>query len=252
MKKIGLQLYSIKHMLFADLEGTLKKVREMGYDAVEFFGGFSFPAERIVKALKEADLEICGWHTGWDALSDGSLYATIAYFQAVGNKSVVVPGLPPECTASIEAWKNTAKEFSRIANILKEYGMTLGYHNHFAEFIDMDGVKPVDAFLAEACPSVNWQFDLGNAMHSKQADPVAFLETYPEREKTVHCKPYSKTKEFDCVIGQDDIDWNKVVELVEKNPVTEYYIVEYEIESNEYQGCKDCYDGLAKVVKAKG
>ena len=37
--------------------------------------------------------------------------------------------------------------------------------------------------------------------------------------------------------------------LVEENPAIEYYIVEYEIESNEYQGCKDCYDGLAAIVK---
>lgn len=59
-KKIGLQLYSIKHMLSADLEGTLKKVRDMGYEAVEFFGGFSYPAERITAALKDANLELCG------------------------------------------------------------------------------------------------------------------------------------------------------------------------------------------------
>lgn len=248
-KKIGLQLYSIKHMLSADLEGTLKKVRDMGYEAVEFFGGFSYPAERITAALKDANLELCGWHTGWDALSDGSLYSTISYFQKVGNRNVVVPGLPDSCTGSIQAWKDTAKEFSRLGKILKEYDMTLGYHNHFAEFIEVDGVKPVDAFLAEACSCVNWQFDLGNAMHSQHADPIAYLEAYPQREKTVHCKPYSKETEFDCVIGKDDIDWTKVVALVEENPATEYYIVEYEIESNEYQGCKDCYDGLAAIVK---
>lgn len=247
-KKIGLQLYSIKHMLAEDLEGTLKKVRGMGYELVEGFGGFTYPAERFLAAVKDAGLELCSWHTPWDALQDGYLYSTIAYFQALGVKGVVVPGLPGCCTESIEAWKNTAKKMSEIAKVLKEYGMTLGYHNHMMEFIEMDGVKPVDAFLEEACCCVNWQFDLGNALNSKNADPIAYLEKYASRSKTVHCKPYSLEKEFDCTIGKDDIDWNKVVELVENNPVTDCYIVEYEIESNEYQGCKDCYDGLAAVV----
>lgn len=245
-KPVGLQLFSIKHQLAADFEGTLQKVRDMGYDAVEFFGGFTQPAERINAALQRTGLSVCGWHTGWDALQPGALYATIAYFQAIGNRSVVVPGLPASCTESIDAWKQTAGRFTELAKILAGYGMTLGYHNHFDEFIEIDGVKPIDAFLSESCGCVNWQFDIGNALHSRRADPLAYMQAHPDRCKTVHCKPYSAVKEFDCVIGEDDVDWAKVVDFVEHNDTTDCYIIEYEVESNEAGGCKDCLDGLKK------
>ena len=40
MKKIniGIQMYSVRDDLAKDFEGTLRKVREMGYDYVEFAG----------------------------------------------------------------------------------------------------------------------------------------------------------------------------------------------------------------------
>ena len=54
MKKfpIALQLYSVRDDLEKDFEGTLKKVKELGYDGVEFAGLYGkSPAE--VKALCE-------------------------------------------------------------------------------------------------------------------------------------------------------------------------------------------------------
>ena len=36
--EIGLQLYSVRENLVKDFDGTLKKVKEMGYDYVEFAG----------------------------------------------------------------------------------------------------------------------------------------------------------------------------------------------------------------------
>ena len=43
MKKfpIGLQLYSVRDAMAADFEGTLKAVKSMGYDGVEFAGLFN-------------------------------------------------------------------------------------------------------------------------------------------------------------------------------------------------------------------
>ena len=35
---VGLQIYSVRDFAEKDLEGTLEKVKEMGYDGVEFAG----------------------------------------------------------------------------------------------------------------------------------------------------------------------------------------------------------------------
>lgn len=46
----SIQLYSVRDSMEQDFEGTLKKVSEMGYKAVEFAGFFGKPAEEV-KAL---------------------------------------------------------------------------------------------------------------------------------------------------------------------------------------------------------
>ena len=51
MFKIAIQLYSLKEKCAADLDGTLKKVAEAGYDGVETYTLFNLPAAELRKKL---------------------------------------------------------------------------------------------------------------------------------------------------------------------------------------------------------
>ena len=44
---IALQLYTVRGSLSSDFEGTLKRVKEMGYDGVEFAGLFGKTAAEV-------------------------------------------------------------------------------------------------------------------------------------------------------------------------------------------------------------
>ena len=44
--KLGLQLYTIRDEMEKDMDACLKKVKEMGYDCVEFAGFFGKSAEQ--------------------------------------------------------------------------------------------------------------------------------------------------------------------------------------------------------------
>lgn len=247
-KPIGLQLFSVRHMLAADFEGTLKKVAGMGYSAVEFFGALDKPAERIVAALKDAGLTCCGWHTPWDAVQPEHLYPTLAYFQAIGCTSVVIPALPKECYESLDVWKKCARYLDGLVPTFAKYGMTLGYHNHNVEFTQLEGQTLFDAFVESTSPALNWQFDIGNALSGRLADPVALMEKYPERVHNIHAKPWSSANGWDCVIGNDDVDWAKVVAMGENNPATVGYIVEFELEGKEEEGVRLCLEGLKRYL----
>ena len=50
---VALQLYSVRDDLSADFEGTLKKVKELGYQGVEFAGLYGHDAEQVKKLLEE-------------------------------------------------------------------------------------------------------------------------------------------------------------------------------------------------------
>ena len=63
---IALQLYSVRDDLSADFEGTLKKVKALGFQGVEFAGLYGHDAEQVKKLLDEIGLEAVSAHISID------------------------------------------------------------------------------------------------------------------------------------------------------------------------------------------
>jgi len=223
---IALQLYSIRHDCEKDLPGTLKAVAKMGYEGVDFAGYYGYDAPTIRAMLDDLGLKAAGCHTGIPTLLGDELQKTVAFNHILGNKYLIVPGLPESYRDSRDAWRRTAEVFNEIAAKLKPEGMFTGYHNHHIEFTPLDGELPWDTFFGNTVPEVVMQIDLGNALHGG-ADPVAILKRYSGRARTVHLKAYSATNDK-ALIGEDDVDWTEVFRVCEADPVTEWYIVEQE------------------------
>ncbi|MCL2832632.1 MAG: TIM barrel protein [Treponema sp.] len=245
--KIAVQLYSVRHDLAKDLPGTLQAVRDMGYEGAEFFGGYIRP-DVLVKALKKAKLKIVGWHTPFANIMPNLIEATIAYNKLIGNNSVVVPSLPAEYTANRASWLKAASVLQTAAKRLAEDGMYTGYHNHHTEFSKVEGDMPWDIIAGATDKSVVLQMDTGNCMKGK-GDPLALMRKYPGRGRTIHLKPFSKSKEFATMIGSDDTDWQAVKKIGEGEGSaagSEWYIVEYECESlyKPLEGVKLCLKAL--------
>ena len=55
--KVGVQLYSVRDAMEKDMDATLKAIKEMGYDYVEFAGYFGKSATKI--KFKHPDDSIC-------------------------------------------------------------------------------------------------------------------------------------------------------------------------------------------------
>ncbi len=64
--KVGLQLYSIRDNMEQDVAGTLKKVKKMGYDYVEFAGYFGYPAKEIRAMLDNCGLQCISVHQKYE------------------------------------------------------------------------------------------------------------------------------------------------------------------------------------------
>ena len=244
---IALQLYSVRHDCERDLPGTLKAVAEMGYEGVDFAGYYGYDAPTIRAMLDDLGLKVAGCHTGLDTLLGDALPKTVEFNRILGNKFLIVPGLPEPYRNSRAAWRKTADVFNEIAARLAPEGMFTGYHNHYIEFTPMDGELPWDTFFGNTVPEVVMQIDLGNALHGG-ADPVAFLKRYPGRARTVHLKEYSATNDK-AIIGEGDVDWEAVFQVCEADGVTEWYIVEQE--SYAYPPL-ECVDRCLQALKAMG
>ncbi len=245
---IGVQLYSVRHDCQKDLPGTVAAVARMGYQGVEFAGYYDRSAKELRQMLDDNGLKCCGTHIGLGTLLGDNLARTIEFNQTIGNRFLIVPGLPEERTKSRQAWLETARTFNDIAEKVKPHGMRVGYHNHTIEFQQLDGELPWDTFFGNTRKDVVMQVDVGNALDGG-ADPIVYLKKYPGRAATVHVKEYSKTNPK-AYVGEGDVNWKEVFGLLEKSGGTEWYIVEYEVEGMPpLQSIQRCLENLRKMGK---
>lgn len=228
---IGLQLYSVRKDCEKDLPGVLNKVGKMGYKAVEFAGYYGRDAKTLRGLLDDAGLGCCGTHIQIDTLLGDKLDKTVEFNKTIGNKYLIVPGLPEKYRKTKEDWEKTADIFTEIAAKVKPQGMVVGYHNHSVEFETLGGEIPWETFFNRASKDVKIQFDIGNAMHAKTPGlATTYLKKFPGRVASVHAKPYSKSNP-NALIGSDELPWNEIFSLCENVAGVEWFIVEYEREN---------------------
>jgi len=245
---IALQLYSVRNDCEEDLKSVLEAVAKMGYDGVEFAGYYGHEAPAIREMLDDVGLVCCGGHLGLNTLMGDELAKTMEFNRILGNKNLVVPGLPAEYRESRQAWLETAKLFNELSDKVAEDGFLVGYHNHAVEFTEMDGELPWDTFFGNTKQEVIMQLDTGNAVHGG-GDPIPYVAKYPGRAITVHLKEYSATNDK-ALIGEGDTDWAKLFELCETTGGTEWYIVEQESYAFPPLECVDkCLQNLRKMGK---
>jgi sugar phosphate isomerase/epimerase len=244
---LGLQLYAVRDACAEDLAGTVKRVGTLGFKGVEFAGYYGWNAPDLRKLLDDSGLKCCGAHIGFDTLLGDELERTVDFHKTLGNRFLIVPGLPEERRNSKAAWLKTAAVFNEIAAKLEPHGMFCGYHNHTVEFQPLEGELPWDLFFGNTRRDVVMQVDTGNAM-TGGADPVALLRRYPGRAKTVHAKPYARNDPAAC-IGEDEVPWKEVLSLCRTTAGTQWLIVEQEqFRGTSLDGVHQSLEGLKALL----
>lgn len=195
MKKfnVGLQLYSVKNAMKEDFYGTLKAVRDMGYEYVEFAGYHDKSAEEIKAALDELSLKCVSVHQGLDFYNDDPI-AAIKFLKTFGVKYSVIPWYSIENLYGTPNWEDTKKRFAYIADLLYDNGMKLGYHNHDFEFSVADG-KYLEEYILEAVPEEKLEPELDTCwVKYAGVSPVEMINKYKGRVTLVHLKDFTCKK----------------------------------------------------------
>ena len=178
----GLQLYSVRDVTGTDLEGTLKKVAEIGYRYVEFAGFFGHSAEQVKAMLDNYGLIVSGTHSGFDDL-DKDFAGTVKYHHAIGNTNYIVPGAPWGTTAELN---ETIEKMNKYKPMLAAEGIRLAYHNHDGEFKpNLDG--QIDHEEMERRTDIDFQIDTFWAFVAGR-DPIEVITRLKDRVHVIHLK----------------------------------------------------------------
>ena len=110
---VGLQLYTVRDDMVKDFKGTLQKVKELGYDGVEFAGLFDNTPEQVKAMCTEIGLNPISAHVPLaDMLAD--VDKVIADYKAIGCEYIVVPYVTEERRPGGELFKQMVEEIRAI------------------------------------------------------------------------------------------------------------------------------------------
>ena len=186
---IAIQLYTLRNEAKEDFAATLKKVKEMGYDGVEFAGLHGYSADEVKKMCEDNGLIPVSAHVAYDEFV-ADIAGVVKTYADIGCKYIAFPSLPVANRPGAEKFDETVENTKKIATEMAKYGMTLLYHNHDFEFEKMGGKYMLD-ILYEAIEKEYLQTELDVCWVSVGGEHSAsFIKKYAGRAPVVHFKDY--------------------------------------------------------------
>jgi sugar phosphate isomerase/epimerase len=196
--KIGVQAMMLKDNFteFGAFE-TLRKVSEIGYNAVEI-SQIPMTPENVAeldRSRAELGMDIAALSVAMETPKGRPGDSLAEHFDKIvddakrlDSKLLRIGMLPFTAMTSIGAVVDFAKQANDYAERLQEQGLSLYYHNHHIEFAKFDGKYMLD-IIAENSPAMGMEIDV-HWVQRGGLDPVRTLEKYAGRTAMVHLKDY--------------------------------------------------------------
>lgn len=251
--KIALQLYTMRDPAKADLVGTLKKAREIGWEYVQWSGMPELPADKIREALDAAGMKAIACHTGVEGF-EKDFEGSVKFWKTVGVQFVGPGGMMGDCKATLKDWLAGSKRFDTLGAKLLGEGIRLTYHNHNSEFEKYpDDPRCKLDILMESTDPKNLHAELDLAwVHVGGADPAAYIRKYKGRCPTVHAKDLKKDYKGQKVIfaplGKGILDWKDIFAAGREAGI-EWYIYEQDAcDDGPFEAAKTSFEFLSKSL----
>ena len=193
--RIAAQLYTLRNFTRtpAEIAQTFKKVKQIGYDAVQASALGPIEYTELAKILDGEGLVCCATHVGFEKMRDEPRQV-IDEHAAIKCIYPAIGGLP-EKYRSEQGYHQFAREFNEVGKVLRQGGLWIGYHNHSFELEKFGRKTALDILIEETeKEAVNFEIDTYWIQHGG-GDPAAWIRKVSGRIPLVHLK--------DMVFGAD-------------------------------------------------
>lgn len=191
MDRIALQLYSVRDSLIEDPDATVKRVRQIGFTAVEaMYWPDSVSVDMLAGLLKREGIQTCSLHV---PLPDAENIADLAKAaSALETTDVVWHGWPRDSRHdSLEGVLELVRAYRTAAELTSHQGLRLSLHNHWWEFQPIPGCasgsRPIDVWKSQLGATIDYELDT-YWIRVAGADPVIELQSLPKSPRLIHLK----------------------------------------------------------------
>jgi sugar phosphate isomerase/epimerase len=181
---LSVQLYTVREALADDVDAALERVAEIGFRNVEPFGLLDY-ADRLASSLPRHGLAAPTTHAGLIGQDQNRVFDTAA---ALGVQIVIDPAVRDPRWVDDDSIKGVADDLNQAASVAADYGIQVGYHNHYWEMRQVAGDRHALEVLADhLAPEVVLEVDTYWAL-AGGADVPALLGRLGDRVVALHLK----------------------------------------------------------------
>lgn len=248
--KLGAQLFTLRDytQTAKDLDYSLGRVKEMGYQTVQISAIGPIPAEKVRELCDKHGLEIVLTHTDPNRILNDT-EAVIREHDVMGCKYIGI-GMMPKKYCSPEWLWHFAEDYREPAKKIAAAGKLLMYHNHNIEFQKFNGRLVLNTLLESFAPE-----ELGFTLDTYWvqmggADVCEWLTKLKGRTPCVHLKDMA-VRSWDAVMApvmEGNLNFPKILRTMEELGGVEHILVEQDVcEGSPFDCLKTSYDNLHKL-----
>lgn len=123
---IGLELYSVRDELKADLMGTVREVAKLGYEGVEFYSPYfqwtTDQAKDVRKLLDDVGMKCYSTHNGASSFTAENIPKAIELNKIIGSRYVIMASAGK--VAGLDGWKGVAERLTKATEEMKKAGLS--------------------------------------------------------------------------------------------------------------------------------
>jgi len=229
LTQVAAQCYTIRDFCkdAASFTASMKKVKAIGYAAVQISGVGPLPEADIVSIVKGEGLTICATHENGKTIVEET-QKVIDRLGKLGTPYTAYP-YPHTPIDTIEQVRALAKQLDKAGELMRKAGQVLTYHNHALEFKKFGGKTALD-ILYDETDSRNLQGEIDTYwVQSGGGDPVSWCQKLKNRLPLLHLKDYGvsadNTSGYIAEIGNGNLEWKRIIAAAEASG-TQWFIVE--------------------------
>lgn len=216
LRRVGIQLYTLRDDARRDLERTLGDIAAAGYKDVELLGSmnnFGMPPARLRAILDRNGLRAPSTHVGGAEIDN--LDRQLADAATLGHQYIILASLPGD-QRTLDDYKHWADRLNEAGRRALTHGVWIGFHDEAYDFTPIGGVVPYDILVERTDPAiVRLQLDTGNAAMGGR-DPLEYMKRFGSRYWLFHIKDVPRLgAPNDTELGKGIIDFRRLLASID-------------------------------------
>ena len=223
---ISFQLYTARK--FQPYQKIFEFISSTGIKNIELFALSDFDEKELKDLLQEYNFTTISAHISFESLEN--LQVIIKKIKYLDIKHAIIPAPKAIPGRNFEdffklnenEWIEFGKAISNYIKIFHDNNLTLGYHNHSFEFIQLPNGKYPMELILDQDENLKFEIDLGWTTAGK-ANPIDWIEKYKSRIIACHLKDFYTNDDMlnhsnQSSIGEGFINWKELLEKISKTP----------------------------------